>query len=81
MIVALWNRVFEILEESCRDKPGVDLVVCRPLGRGSRGARIGSDSPSNRAALVSCRRDDPRLWRVSSGMRAGRLRILELRRV
>jgi hypothetical protein len=71
--VLLLNNVFEILEVSCRDKPGVDLLVCKPMGCGSRDAMIGSDSPSNKAALVSCSREESRVCRVSSGRSAGRL--------
>jgi hypothetical protein len=54
------NNVLVTLVVSCRDKLGVDLLICRPRGRGSRAFMIGSDSPSNRAALVNWSREELR---------------------
>jgi hypothetical protein len=54
------NNVLVTLVVSCRDKLGVDLLICRPRGRGSRAFMIGSDSPSKRAALVNWSREELR---------------------
>lgn len=73
--------MLEIFAVSCLDKPGVDRVTNRPGGYTSRVLMMGSDSPSNSAAFVSCRRDELRCCKVSFGRDVvGMLGTLGLRR-
>lgn len=81
MTVSLWKSVLEIFEVSCFDNPGVERLTKRPVEYGSRLPIMGSDSPSNTAAFVSCSSEELRCCKVSFGRVAGMLGTLGLCRV
>lgn len=77
--VSLFSRAFESLVVSCLDKLEVDLLVATGVGGGVRVGNTGSDSPSNVAALASCRRDELSGPRQRGGRLIGRSEVRGIR--